>query len=317
MLDNNASELAYLLGLSLNDILSVKKVRDAYEQLGSMEALWKATADTLTNLGFTDKENNDFNKYKPKHNHAYLMRQVQSAIDDKVTIIKITDRFYPRQLKETIDSNVKPPLMLFYKGSLSLLNENFIAIVGTRESSARAHSMARKMAREIASKGYVVASGLARGIDTEAHVGALEAYNGKTASVLAWMNPVYPSENIQLFKDILRNGAVISENYLRPKEGYAPSKFVLRNRIISGLSEAVIAVETDEEGGTIHQVALAVSQGRPVFAFVPDESDQRAWRGYARMITMGAMPLRELDDLFYFLEHRKEKVVHKSLDSFG
>ncbi len=280
-----------------------------------MEELWKATTNRLKDIGLTEKEIKDFVDSKLKHNHQYLMHQISSAIKDKVRIIRITDKLYPEQLKETIGTPNEPPLILFQKGSL-LNFDNLIAIVGTRWSSSRAHSIARSMAREIASKGYVVASGLARGIDTEAHVGALEAYNGKTVSVLAWMKPVYPPENTELLKDIQQRGAVISENYMIPRESIARAKFVLRNRIISGLSLAVIAVETDEEGGTIHQANLALSQGRPVFAVVPDDSNRKALRGYSTLIERGAMPLRELGDLFYFLEHKRQKVTHASLDSF-
>jgi len=314
-LDTDAQELAYWLALNpSNKLIPTRKVVAAYDQLGSMEELWKATTDRLKNIGLTEKEIKDFINYKLKHNHQYLMQQISSAIKDKVRIIRITDQLYPQQLKETVGTVIEPPLLLFHKGSF-LNFDNFVAIVGTRESSSRGRSIARRLAKEIAAKGYVVASGLARGIDTQAHEGALEAYNGKTVAVLAWMKPLYPRENVELLKDIQKRGAVISENYLRPREKYAPAEFVLRNRIISGISRVLIAVETDEKGGTIHQVNLALSQGRTVFAVTPDDNP-RARRGYDTLIEKGALPCREVDDVLHFLQYNKPKMSRISLDSF-
>jgi len=247
-LDADAQELAYWLALNpSNKLIPTRKVMTAYDQLGSMEELWKATTDRLKTIGLTENEIKAFINYKLKHDHQYQMHQISSAIKDKVRIIRITDQQYPQQLKETVDALVEPPLILFHKGAL-LNFDNLVAIVGTRESSSRGRSIARRLAKEIATKGYVVASGLARGIDTQAHEGALEEYNGKTISVLAWMKPLYPPENVELLEDIQRRGAVMSENYLRPRAKYAPAEFVLRNRIISGISRVLIAVETDEKG---------------------------------------------------------------------
>ncbi|MGH9879670.1 MAG: DNA-processing protein DprA, partial [Nitrososphaerales archaeon] len=276
--------------------------------------LWKATTDRLKTIGLTETEIKTFINYKLKHDHQYQMHQISSAIKDKVRIIRITDQQYPQQLKETVGALVEPPLLLFHKGAL-LNFDNLVAIVGTRESSSRGRSIARRLAKELAEKGYVIASGLARGIDTQAHEGALEAYNGKTISVLAWMKPVYPRENVELLEDIQQRGAVMSENYLRPRQKYSPAEFVLRNRIISGISRVLIAVETDEKGGTVHQVNLALSQGRTVFTVTPDDNP-RARRGYDTLMEKGALPLREVDDVLHFLQYNKPKISRISLDSF-
>jgi DNA processing protein len=159
--------------------------------------------------------------------------------------------------------------------------------------------MALRIARTLATKGYVIVSGLARGTDEWAHFGALKANGGRTVAVLPWMDPIYPPEHAELLSEIERRGAVVSEHPTQVFWKSARGKFVERNRITSGLSKCVIAVESDEAGGTVHQVELALAQGKKVFAVVP--KSQRAKRGFELFLKKGAVALRSVDGVLEYL----------------
>jgi DNA processing protein len=206
-------------------------------------------------------------------------------------------------------------LFVLHKGPLFNFDD-CIAIVGTRDPSFYGRMMARRISKSLASKGYTIASGLARGIDEWAHCGALEAPRGRTIAVLAWMDPIYPSEHRQLADDIIKKGAIISERFMNPKDRSGPSKFVQRNRITSGISRCVIAVESGKEGGTIHQIRIALDQRRKVFALKPKESNKRAKEGFNVFMDMGATPIKSARDL---LKHLQEDLPGKErkLDSFS
>lgn len=193
-----------------------------------------------------------------------------------------------------------PPLVLLHKGTALNFN-NCVAIAGTRNPSLYGRIMAEKLARSIAAKGYTIVSGLARGIDEWAHCGALEASKGRTIAVLPWIHPTYPQEHENLLEDILRRGAMVSELFEQPHDKSAPSRFIERNRITSGLSKCVVAVESDAEGGTVQQVRIALSQNRKVFALKPKGSD-RAKRGFKTFIDMGATPFEKPKEVLIFLE---------------
>ena len=143
-------------------------------------------------------------------------------------------------------------------------------------------------------------SGLARGADTEAHVGALSVKEGRTVAVLAWFDPLYPPDNEELSKSIEQRGAIISERYERPKS-FAAGTFVERNRITSGISRCVIAVESDEEVGRCIKFALQLCKGRRSFAVTPKNGDTRAMRGFRMFMKMGAIPISSSDPVVEFL----------------
>jgi DNA processing protein len=200
--------------------------------------------------------------------------------------------------------------------------DNCVGIVGTRNCSHYGHMMARKLGRSVARLGYTVASGLARGVDTEAQCGALEVPGGKTISVLAWMNYIYPAENTELSKDISTRGALLSERYLpglKFNRTRAPGTFVERNRIISGISRCIIAVETGTEGGTIHQVKIAIAQGRKVFTVKPKRTHPKVLEGFKLLIDLGATAIDSIKPVKEYLKKQIlfEKAKEKKIDSFG
>ena len=231
---------------------------------------------------------------------------MESTLTSKnIKIIRYVDDNYPALLKDIGHYNIKAPSLLLLKGNATALSEG-VAIVGTRECSFHGHTMARKLARTIAKAGYVIYSGLARGIDTEAHCGALEA-RGRTVAVLPWLSDkeFYPEENFNLIHDITKKGAIISEYYDPPREQpsqRAPAAFVLRNRIISGLARCVILVESGKSAGTYRQAAIAKDQGRRMFAVKPKKDNKIALEGFNQFVKLGATPIDCAQPVLEFLK---------------
>lgn len=187
-----------------------------------------------------------------------------------IHVLPIDSDQYPELLKQIVDA----PLVLFVKGLVSSLTDNSnVAVVGTRDATSAGEKVASKVSKWLSEQGWCVVSGLAKGIDTAAHRGTLES-RGRTAAVMATpLNKVYPAENRQLANDILDSGGCwISELPLWGK--FHRSSFVQRDRIQSGLSVAVIPVQTDVEGGTMHTVRYAEQQGRLLLCPRPIEAEQ-------------------------------------------
>lgn len=187
-----------------------------------------------------------------------------------IRVVSIDSERYPFLLKQIDDA----PLVLFVKGLIEALSEGLnVAVVGTRDTTQNGEKVASRVAKWFGEQGWCVVSGLAKGIDTAAHRGILDI-GGKTAAVMATpLNKVYPAENRLLAGEILEKGGCwISELPVWGK--FHRSSFVQRDRIQSGLSVAVIPVQTDIEGGTMHTVRFAEQQGRLLMCPRPIESEQ-------------------------------------------
>ncbi len=197
------------------------------------------------------------------------------------------DGAYPACLRLLDDA----PPTLFARSAWEALACDGVAVVGTRAPTAQARAAARLLGFELARRGLTVVSGLARGVDTEAHLGAVSAPGGRTLAVLgSGVQRVYPSENAALAQLIARSGALVSE--AAPDAAPSVPRLVARNRIISGLSRAVIVVETAADGGAMHAARFAREQGRPVYALDVAASGNRA------LLESGALPLApDLQDL--------------------
>ena len=196
---------------------------------------------------------------------------------------------YPRLLSKIPD----PPICLFVKGELRP-EEPCVAIVGTRRASNYGRLVAERIARQLASQGICVVSGLARGIDTAAHRGALEA-EGRTIAVLGTgLDVAYPPENRDLQGEIAKKGALLTE--LPPGTMPHPWNFPMRNRIISGLSYGVVVIEAPEDSGALITAATAAEQGREVFAVPGDVMSGRS-KGCHRLIKEGAKLAEDASDV--------------------
>jgi len=205
-------------------------------------------------------------------------------------IVAWTDEEYPSLLRHI---EYAPPV-IFFRGDVRVASGPAVAIVGSRRCSPSGKYVAEKLARDIAARGFVVVSGLARGIDSAAHRGAL-AVGGSTIAVLGCgVDVCYPPENKRLLKDILESGAVVSEFVF----GTPPLKqnFPLRNRLISGISEALVVVEAGEASGALVTVAYALAQGREVFV-VPGDTTLASTIGSNRLLKEGARPITGAEDI--------------------
>jgi DNA processing protein len=203
-----------------------------------------------------------------------------------------TDPGFPGALAAIFD----PPPGLFLRGSgdPALLELPSVAVVGARSCSAYGAQVARMLGRELAAAGLVVVSGMARGVDGEAHRGALEA-GGRTVAVLGCgVDRDYPAAHSQLARSICEHGLVVSE--YAPGVEPAPWRFPARNRIIAGLAAATVVVEARERSGALITADLALEEGREVFA-VPGEITSALSAGTNRLLALGAAPLTDVEDV--------------------
>jgi len=205
------------------------------------------------------------------------------------TLITFDDPIYPRLLREIVE----PPPVLYCRGQAEILDWAAVAVVGSRRPSGYGRMMALKLSEELASCGLVVVSGLARGVDTLAHRGALRS--GRTVAVLgSGLENIYPQENRMLAEKIAESGAVVSEFPL--DSGPLGFHFPLRNRIISGLSLACLVVEAGLKSGALITARLAADQGREVLA-IPGPVDSELSRGTNFLIKHGARLAESAEDV--------------------
>ena len=205
-------------------------------------------------------------------------------------LVTQTDAEYPERLRQIHD----PPPFLYIRGRFAPQDTLAIAIVGARTASTYGRKMARELAQELAGCGVCVVSGLARGIDSEAHRASLET-GGRTIAVLgSGLDVVYPREHIALAEQIAASGAVVSEFSLgsQPEAG----NFPYRNRVISGLSLGTVVVEATEKSGSLITAQCALDQNREVFA-VPGPVTASRSRGPHRLIKAGAKLVESIDDI--------------------
>ncbi|AOS43396.1 hypothetical protein Verru16b_00439 [Lacunisphaera limnophila] len=227
--------------------------------------------------------------------HFDLPREEERLAQAGAVFITTRDEGYPKMLREIHD----PPIGLYRKGPY-LFEQPCIAIVGSRRTTLYGQSVAKKLGADLARLGFCVVSGLARGIDTAAHEGALSV-GGKTAAVLGTgIDIIYPSENLGLYRQIAETGAVLAEFPFGRKADR--QSFAMRNRIVSGISEAVVVVESDESGGAMITARFAGEQGRLIFA-VPGRIDQATSRGCHQLIRDGATLLTGVDDILSELSY--------------
>jgi DNA processing protein len=267
------------------------------DKFGSLPSIFKTPASQLTEInGITKKMAADINKFKDwdKINH-----DLEFLNKNEINIITYQDDYYPAKLINIYD---RPPF-LYVRGSLTKDDIN-IAIVGSRMASTYGKYTTERISGELARKGLTIVSGLARGIDSAAHRGALAA-QGRTIAVLgSGLDVIYPPENKKLFADIIQSGAVISEFPL----GTPPrsANFPTRNRIISGISYGVLVVEAGEKSGSLITSRLALEQGREVFA-VPGSIDAASSRGTNKLIKQGAKLIENADDIIEEIWPQLEK----------
>lgn len=222
-----------------------------------------------------------------------IFRQARRLLEHLgVQLVSFWDVGYPAALKQIHD----PPALLYLRGTLP--ETEAFAIVGSRKATPGGLQLTREISAELASRGITIVSGMARGIDSAAHLGALDV-SGSTVAVLGCgIDRIYPSENNRLFYRILEKNAIISEYPpgTPPLAGHFPG----RNRIISGLSRGVLVVEAADNSGSLITSDFALEQGREVFS-VPGAVKSKTSSGTNRLIKEGAQVVTEADDILQLL----------------
>lgn len=227
-------------------------------------------------------------------NRIDLTRELRRINEEELTLLTREDPLYPKLLRQIYD----PPVILYVKGKLTERDAHALGIVGSRHATQYGLATAKKFSFQLAYAGYTVISGLARGIDTAAHEGAL-ASKGRTVAVIgSGHGQLYPPENQALAERIMSQGAVVSEFPVdRPPD---KQTFPLRNRIVSGWSTGIIVVEAPSRSGALITAQQAAEQGRTVYA-VPGNIDRPSSHGCNRLIQEGARLIMDgsevLDDL--------------------
>ena len=261
------------------------------------------------NTRFSGIANDVFNRLLDEDLDFYR-RYIDNLESKDIEFYTIFCDEYPDRLREI----ERPPLGIYVKGDISSVS-NSIAIVGTRDANNYRLNQAFKIGERLASNGYTVTSGLANGIDTNGHRGALK--KGKTVAVLPGdVENIYPGSNRSLASQIEENGALISE--VSENVDIHRGRFVERNRIISGLSKAVVIGASTESGGTIHQARFSKQQGRPILLYYREEDNQSPDK---LIRTMNAKPFRTLQDLEVRINDIEDKDQNNSkgdntLDSY-
>lgn len=252
------SQLKYWIWLSMKDRLRASLKSAAYRQFDTLEELYYADKRELRQIdGIEDRDiaelmNKDMDSVE---------RVLEQCERGGIQILTMQDAIYPSRLKNIPD----PPLVLYYKGRMPAFDEEVaIAVIGTRTPTPYGLSVAETISYDIAKGGGYIVSGMARGLDSQAAIGALKAGKPTAAILGGGVDVIYPPENERLWGDIVAAGVVISE-YVPGAEPMG-RHFPERNRIISGLSCGVLVVEAGERSGTAITAAHASEQGRDLFA---------------------------------------------------
>lgn len=279
--------------LALNGIKGIGAVRfrTLLEAFGSAEAAWAATPPQLRHAGLNEASVQNVIEQRPKIDPQRIQPDLEKH---HITALTWEDEGYPRKLREL---DMAPPV-LYVRGALLPEDEWAVAVVGTRRVTSYGQQIAQEFGAFLAHNGITLVSGLAKGVDAISHQAALKA-GGRTVAVLAHgLDQVYPAENRRLAEEIIAHGALVSDYAV----GTPPdaTNFPPRNRIISGLSLAVVIVEAGEQSGALITAGFAAEQGREVFA-VPGNIYGPQSKGTNMLIQRGAHPLVRFEDLLDLL----------------
>lgn len=281
-------ELKYYLALNKIPSVSALRFRKLLEHFGSPSAVWNASdAELRETPGIKQEFIDEIIRKKEEIDPEEELREIER---EGIKVVTIEDENYPENLKNIYD----PPPVLYFKGEIKKEDKNAISVVGSRRATYYGMDVAKKLAKGLAERGFTIISGMARGIDTSAHRGALEG-NGRTIAVFGCgLNIIYPRENKNLSEEIIKNGTILSEFPL----GTPPlaMNFPIRNRIISGLSLGVVIVQASEKSGATITAEFALEQGREVFA-VPGNVNLEQSRGSHKLIKQGAKLTEDINDI--------------------
>jgi DNA processing protein len=283
-----AEEIFYWLALSLTPGVGSILIKRLLDRFNTPKAVFRAPMKELLKIeGVGEKGAAEIKKGPLER---VIERELTLLEKVKGKIITLKDDDYPKRLKDIYD----PPALLYVRGEIRKEDELAVAIVGSRKTSPYGRWITEKIGQDLAHHGVTVVSGMARGIDSVAHQGALQA-GGRTIAILGCgVDVIYPSENRNLFYQIIEHGAILSEFPMgSPPEG---GHFPRRNRIISGLSIGAVIVQASADSGSLITANYALEQGREVFA-VPGNVGAEGSRGTNRLIKDGAKLVESSEDI--------------------
>lgn len=280
-------DLPFWLGFNLVSGIGPVRVRALLDTFGDLGTAWQADSLQLRDVGLDRRSLDNLLSARSELSLDREMEKVQRA---GVHLVTWQDQDYPRHLLNIY----APPHLLYVRGTLTPGDAWAVGVVGTRKATVYGREAARFLAGGLARNSITVVSGLARGIDGEAHRAALEAGGRTIAALGCGIDIVYPAEHRSLSHEIVEHGALISEYPLGTKpEGV---NFPPRNRIISGLSIGVVVIQAGTRSGALITADFAAEQGRDVFA-VPGSIFDRSSVGCNRLIREGAIPALSVEDI--------------------
>lgn len=282
------NELRSLLAFNFIEDIGLHSIKKLIGQFTKPSEIFKADINKLKAVnGFGDIRAEKIAAFSDWHKVDILLEQINKS---GMKTICYTDETYPELLKQIHD----PPMVLFIKGKLTSEDKLAIAVVGTRGATPYGIDVTKRLCNGLAAMGITIVSGMARGVDTFAHLSAIEAH-GRTIAVLgSGLDVIYPYENKRLYNKIIENGAVISE-FL---PGTPPHRynFPARNRIVSGLSLGVLVTEAPRASGALITAQYAIDQDREVFA-VPGNIMSNKADGNHKLIKDGAKFVSSVEDI--------------------
>ena len=291
-----SEETKSLVHLSIIPGVGYQTIQRLLVAFGSAQRALDATLEELTQV----------EGLSPKVGQRLIRGKSRVSVDQELELIEarnchlvaINDSAYPMLLKEIAD----PPPLLYVRGELGQPDAPSITVVGTRSPTNYGKTISRQLSQQLAENGVTVISGFARGIDTCAHQGALQA-NGRTIAVLGnGLSQIYPDENKDLADEIVKSGALISEFSMSVPP--FPKNFPRRNRLVSGMSSGTVVVEASVRSGSLITARHAAEQGREVFA-VPGQIFSNQSRGSHQLINQGAKLINAIDDIWEAFPDRR------------
>ncbi|MGP3777461.1 DNA-processing protein DprA [Halanaerobium saccharolyticum] len=275
-----------------------RTIIELMSNLNNLNKMWSLNKQQLRNLGLTEKKIRIFNDQKEKFKPQKITAELKKK---NINYLTLYNQEYPARLKEIYD----PPPVIFYKGVLNF-QLPAVAVIGSRNSTVYGRKIASRTASKLAEKGVNIISGLANGIDSTAHQGALAADCGITTAVLGnGFDYLYPSQNKLLSQKIIEKGLMLTE--FNPAVAPRAKNFPRRNRIISGLADLILVVEAGKKSGTLITVDYALDQGKDIMA-VPGNIDRPNSVGCNRLIKKGAAIFTQVSDIIDFLSRYLQQI---------
>ncbi|MCR5546346.1 MAG: DNA-processing protein DprA [Lachnospiraceae bacterium] len=289
--------MKYKLWFASDIVLSNLEKRKLFEQFQNYEEIYRLDEAFLRSLEIIREDK--ISRFIEERSAFSFEKALEYVSKKNIKVVCYFDEFYPVKLRHIHDS----PFQLFYIGNLPDKEERIISMVGARRCSGYGKTMTLDFAKELGKKGFSILSGMASGIDSYAHEGALFARANTFAIFGCGVDICYPPKNYSLYEEIIKNGGVISE--YAPMVEPRPEFFPRRNRIISGLADVVLLMEAKEKSGSLITANFALDQGKDIFALPGRISDSLSY-GTNKIIEQGAGIITSIEQLISDINELKD-----------